>query len=120
MSLLDLLVEDTECPCGKSTQNFITDHGHCKVIKLHCLPNIWPILKAALLIQHLKVFTYYCRISSNYHSILYEVREHDYSSTLSVMDELPHVPSRGLHGALSYDVGLLLLVALHMVPTLRA
>ena len=55
-----------------------------------------------------------------YLSIFYEVRKHDYSPTLSVIDHFPHVPSRGLHGALSYDVGLLLLVALHMVTALRA
>ncbi len=49
-----------------------------------------------------------------YLSIFSEVGEHDHSSTLSVMDHLPHVPGSGLHWALSYDVGLLLLVALHI------
>ena len=50
-----------------------------------------------------------------YLSIFYEVREHDHSTTLSVVDHLPHVPSSGLHWALSYDVNLLLLVALRVV-----
>ena len=50
-----------------------------------------------------------------YLSIFSDVGEHDHSSTLSVVDHLPHVPSSALHGALSYDVRLLLLVALHIV-----
>ena len=47
-----------------------------------------------------------------YHSILQQVRQHHHNSTLSVVNKLPHVPSGGLHGTLSYDVRLLLLITL--------
>ena len=51
--------------------------------------------------------------SITYHSILQQVRQHHHNSTLSVVNKLPHVPSGGLHGTLSYDVRLLLLIALY-------
>ena len=47
-----------------------------------------------------------------YHSILQQVRQHHHNPTLSVVNKLPHVPSGGLHGTLSYDVRLLLLITL--------
>ena len=47
-----------------------------------------------------------------YFSILQQVRQHHHNSTLSVVNKLPHVPSGGLHGTLSYDVRLLLLITL--------
>ena len=45
-----------------------------------------------------------------YTSILDEVREHDYSSTLPVIEDLQHVPNSRCHGSFGYYVRLLLLV----------
>jgi hypothetical protein len=50
-----------------------------------------------------------------YHFIFCETREHHYSPTLSVVHHLPHVPGSGGRGTLSYDVGILVLVALQLL-----
>ena len=54
-------------------------------------------------------------LKASYFSILDEVREHDYSPTLPVIEDLQHVPSSGCHGPLGYDECLLLLVTLSIM-----
>ena len=66
--------------------------------------------KVALLIIALPYF-----VMLTNHSILNEVGEHHHCSTLSVINQLPHVPSGRLHWTLSYDVSLLLLISLYTV-----
>ena len=112
-------VEDTECPDGESNQRFFTNKSHFIPPKLNRLISCRPVLTAALL--SIKMCQLYCQICIDflpvcvYHSILHQVRQHDDDTTLSVMNDLQHVPGSRRHWTLGNDVGLLLLVGLNPI-----
>ena len=108
-----LVLQNTECSDGESTQRFLTYQVHCVLTKLTNLATCWPVLVAALLLLSVVSYIDYpSSFTKIYPSIFFDVREHDYSSTLPVIEDLQHVSSSGCHWTLSYDVSLLMLVTL--------
>ena len=45
-----LVLKNTECSDGESTQRFLTYQVHCVLTKFICLATRWPVLVAALLL----------------------------------------------------------------------
>jgi len=57
----------------------------------------------------------YSYIVDTHLPIFHDAGSHDYSRTFIVIYNLPQVPDGGCHWSLSYDVGLLMLVALMII-----
>ena len=131
---------DCELPSGESHQILLSHRVHFVLTKPCSVSSSRSVLEARILqgwggervkgqhalkgsLHNVNNNTHFLELSlshwlGSHLSLLCEVGQHDNSPTLSVVDDFPHVPSRGLHGVLSYDVGLLVLVALHRVSVL--